>query len=366
MSDALLDPEIVWDDGTAYDFFVSLSALHNPDAFGLRPAWAAGMRSRLPSAEREVLERIHPSEIPLGWVHQLPDPKDGRVVLRAFHSLSPLERLRLITGVEHMEEEGGISILEEVADAGEWKAEHKKGLQELEAIGKHYREEGDLESLLDSWADPETTGERLMSALSAYYEGFFIEEERRIRPALMQALTEAKRSREKGLPVVDLLEQLSQGVRLDEPFTKSELVLAPSYWATPLLIFGEVSPERQIILFGARSPEESLVPGETVPESLLRILKALSDPTRLRILRYLSEEPLTPTQLSQRLRLRSSTVVHHLNTLRLATLVQLKVGPGKEKYYSAREESVEAAHRALQEFLSQEEVELPVSEEATP
>jgi DNA-binding transcriptional ArsR family regulator len=265
-----------------------------------------------------------------------------------------------------MEEKGGISILEEVADAGEWKAEHKKGLQELEAIRKHYREEGDLESLLDSWADPETTGERLMSALSAYYEGFFIEEERRIRPALMQALTEAKRSREKGLPVVDLLEQLSQGVRLDEPFTKSELVLAPSYWATPLLIFGEVSPERQIILFGARSPEESLVPGETVPESLLRILKALSDPTRLRILRYLSEEPLTPTQLSQRLRLRSSTVVHHLNTLRLATLVQLKVGPGKEKYYSAREESVEAAHRALQEFLSQEEVELPASEEATP
>ena len=33
-----------WDLGTAYDFFISLHVLHNPDKFGLRGSWAAALR----------------------------------------------------------------------------------------------------------------------------------------------------------------------------------------------------------------------------------------------------------------------------------------------------------------------------------
>jgi len=61
-----------------------------------------------------------------------------------------------------------------------------------------------------------------------------------------------------------------------------------------------------------------------------------------------------PAQLARRLRLRAPTVTHHLNTLRLAGLVQLTIGmgTGKEtKHYAARSEAVAAAFASLQGFL---------------
>ncbi len=102
----------------------------------------------------------------------------------------------------------------------------------------------------------------------------------------------------------------------------------------------------------ARPADSTVVPGEVVPDALLRILKALADPTRLRILHYLSQEPLLPAQLARRLRLRAPTVTHHLGILRLAGLVQLTVGRDGEKgRYVARGEAIGAAHEALQSFL---------------
>ena len=106
-------------------------------------------------------------------------------------------------------------------------------------------------------------------------------------------------------------------------------------------------------MFGARSPDVSLVPGESVPDGLVRALKALSDPTRLRILRYLTTESLSPAQLARRLRLRTPTVMHHLNTLRVAGLVQLTIGMdvGKRiKRYAARPGALEATFATLKEF----------------
>ena len=50
--------KVFWDQGTAYDFLTSLYVLHFPDEFGLRGAWAAGVRSRLPNEAREFLEKI--------------------------------------------------------------------------------------------------------------------------------------------------------------------------------------------------------------------------------------------------------------------------------------------------------------------
>jgi DNA-binding transcriptional ArsR family regulator len=118
------------------------------------------------------------------------------------------------------------------------------------------------------------------------------------------------------------------------------------------MYFGKVSAEREILLFGARPPDASLVPGEIVPDALLRTLKALSDPSRLRILHYLAREPLTPAQLARRLRLRSPTVIHHLKVLRLAGLVQLSLGEDKQERPSAtRPGAVRAVYDSLQGFL---------------
>jgi DNA-binding transcriptional ArsR family regulator len=314
------------------------------------------MRSRLPSAERELLETTILCEIiPFAWIYQLPEPKDGAAVIEALAQLPAQERLpMLLNGM--LESCGLRDPLFEVNKKGSW---DEDDLQRLK-IGygdylKHKRpKKGELEKLLDLWTDLKKSGEQLLQALRTYYEVFFLEEERRIRPALQKAVKQAQALADQ-LPILDLMEELSQGVRFDQEFEKPKLILVPSYWSTPLLIFGNVSEEEELILFGARPQEDSLVPGETVPDGLLRGLKALSDPTRLRILRYLFKEALTPTQLSRRLRLRPSTVVHHLNALRLATLVQLILSEGKEKHYAVRIESLQANFDALMEFLKEDE-----------
>jgi DNA-binding transcriptional ArsR family regulator len=234
------------------------------------------------------------------------------------------------------------------------------------SIEGKYREAGEkspysperLANVLHWWSHPEEFGERYLEALRAYQEVFFAEEEKRIGPALEETLSRAQELATR-LELPDLLEELSQGLRFDEPPEIPEVVLVPSYWGSPFVHFGSVGEGRELWLFGARPPDTSLVPGEAVPDALVRKLKALSDPTRLRILRYLAEEPLAPAQLARRLRLRTPTVMHHLKALRSAGLVRLTIGmgPGREtKHYAARSEAVSDAFNSLKGFLEKSEI----------
>jgi DNA-binding transcriptional ArsR family regulator len=349
--------QLQWDLGTAYDLFVSLEVLHEPAEFGVRGAWAAGVRARLPARERETLERgqmfLH---VPFHWLYTLPEPKDGRAVLWALGQVPASERLALLALSPEIPPDV-VGVLKSILEQKAW---HEQERQTLQAAFQRAWECGEakkvpsaqrVEVILDSWAHAEEFGEGYLEALRLYQEVFFAEEEQRIRPALQQALAKAQDLAQR-LTLLDLLEEITQGLRFDEVPEADRLVLAPSYWCTPLVFFGKASSVRQVWLFGARPADASLVPGETVPESLLRALKALSDPTRLRIMRYLAQETLSPAELSRRLRLRAPTVTHHLKILRLAGLVQMTLGEGGlTKCYAARREAVAAACTSLESFL---------------
>ncbi|HSR31541.1 MAG TPA: metalloregulator ArsR/SmtB family transcription factor [Anaerolineae bacterium] len=352
-------PQLFWDWGTAYDLFVSLAVLHQPGDFGVRGAWAAGVRARLPTAEREILEEsLALGHVPFHWIYRLPEPKDALTALWALEQLPAEERLPALALAPGWPTEEMRAILAKVSASGTW---DQGDLEVLEAAhlctypgkaGKKDDVSQEMAGMLGMWSRSEEFGEQYTRALSAYQEVFFAEEERRIQPALRAALSRAQELAGQ-LELLDLLEELSQGLRYDEWAGGPELVLAPSYWCTPLMYMGKVSTERDIRLFGARPADASLVPGELVPDAMVRTLKALSDPTRLRILQYLGEEPLTPAELSRRLRLRAPTVIHHLKTLRLAGLVQLTLGEDKEvKRYAARSGAVAAAFATLQGFLA--------------
>jgi DNA-binding HxlR family transcriptional regulator len=350
-----------WDWGTAYDLFVSLAVLHDPAEFGVRGAWAAGVRARLPAESREVLERsqvlLH---IPLHWIYALPRPKDATAVLWALGQVSPAERLPLLALSPDVDAQLA-EVLRQVAANRAWSDLERQALADAyhRACSRDEAKEAPsaekLEIILASWAEAEEFGEALLQALHSYYQLFFAEEEMRIGPALERALARAQELAG-GLNLFDLLEELSQGLRFDVLPEASELVLAPSYWCTPLVVFGRVRANRDMWLFGARPPDASLVPGETVPEGLLRSLKALSDPSRLRILHDLSHEPLTPSELARRLRLRAPTVTHHLKILRLAGLVQMTLGEARTtKCYATRPDGVASACASLKEFLEKDE-----------
>jgi len=350
-------PRLGWDSGTAYDFFVSLEVLHKPDEYGLRASWAAGVRSRLPTEERKLLEDIQSFLwLPFHWVNQLPEPKDATSALWALRQTSPAERMLALT--DCYENKDFSAVYRKVAETRSWDEndvetirgylnQHKKEKQYLARFFKG------LPKHLDWWTRPEEFGELYLSALQAFYQVFFAEEEKRIAPYLQDALSHAQALAER-LDLPDLLVELSQGVHFDEGFDVSDLILIPGFWNTPLVMWSKVTPDTTLLLFGARPEDASLIPGEVIPESMLRSLKALADPTRLQILRYLSEGNLTPAQLSRRLRLRAPTVIHHLNALRLAGLVHLAVDSEGERSYAARLEAISGTFSNMGEFLGSE------------
>lgn len=341
-----MEPTIGWDWGTGYDFFLSLLVLHEPDQFALRGAWAAGVRSRLPAEAREFLQESLP--IPLHWLYGLPQPKDGATVLRAIAVIPPAERLWAIVMVQDLASDA-VQVMRDVAARGEWNPQHLGALRQAASEWKE-KPKKDLTRLLQWAVNPEAFGDAYLSALEQYHEVFFAEEETRIVPVLEQALERAQQQAET-LSVVELLEALSQGVRFTKPVEAEELILVPVFWTTPLIIEEMVAPGRLLFAWGARPADMSLVPGEVVPALMHQALKALADPTRLRILRYLAEEPLTPTDLAARLRLRAPTVVHHLHTLRLARLVYLTLEEGVERRYALRYEAVLDNLDTLKAFL---------------
>jgi len=242
-------PKLLWDCGTAYDFFQSLMVLHHPSKFSVRGAWTAGMRARLSPEARDILERSQAMiDMPAHWIHALPEPKNVETALWSLGQIPPAERLEVLTVSPDAPPPKIAAMFQRVTKRGAWEG------KDLDLLREHKRRE------------------------------------------------------------------------------------YPSYWITPLIILLRIGPQRQLFLFGARPPQASLIPGETVPDTLLRALKALSDPTRLKILHYLGQEPLAAAELARRLRLRTPTVMHHLHGLRLGGLIQvtMAVDAGKEKNRYAR------------------------------
>jgi DNA-binding transcriptional ArsR family regulator len=290
--------------------------------------------------------------IPFNWIHSLPSPRDAITVLYSLQQIPASERVcQLGLGCADSE---WTELVKGISVRGSWTEEEFEVCRDMmmEKEGKSISREK-ITAHLDGWARAQQVGEKLPEALQSYQEVFFSEEEKRIRPALKDALAHAQTLASK-LEFSDLLEELSQGLRFTEMPEMDELILAPSFWVTPLMYFGYLGEGSGVWLFGARPSNQSLIPGEMVPDALLRALKALSDPTRLKILHYLSQESLSPAALSRKLRLRAPTVTHHLQTLRLAGLVQVTLGEGKEKKsYATRKETVKSTCAALESFLAE-------------
>lgn len=341
-----------WDIGTAYDFFASLVVLHNPERYGLRGSWAAGVRSRLPAAERETLQRYWEVLWPMRWVYRLPAPKDAATALAVLGAAPAETRLRALVAAlpaaadetlyavaaRRAWDEPELRHLAGLMQEGDWRLQPPATVRKLAS------------DTLDLWADSERSADALLSALTCYHEVFFAEEEARIRPQLDSALARAQALAAR-LPQPALLEELSQGLRLAAGKRTRELVLVPSFWATPFVVLTRLDDDKSLFVYGARPADASLVPGELVPDALYQALKALADPTRLRILRYLSDEPLAPAQLARRLRLRSPTVIHHLDALRLARLVIVTIEP-EGKRYAVRPDALATVFDLLTTFVA--------------
>jgi len=352
---------IEWEFGTAYEMFISLHVLHNPDYYGIRASWAAGVRSRIPAAERKLLEEVLPLiSIPLAWIHSLPAPRDSITALWALKQIPPAERMiklqRLDQPHEHAKDDETNKYdqfrktLLRIAETRSWKPEDIETFIKLWGKKDPSLKKGKLERTFEWWSHPEELGEGFLSGLQSYYQAFFEQEENRIEPVLKAGLERAQELATR-LTLEELFVELSQGVQLQDEFRASKFIIAPSFWTTPLIFFEGLDRDTMLFLFGARPAEMSAIPGESLPEGLVRSLKALADPTRLKILFYLSKESLSPSELARRLHLRAPTVTHHLKELRLASLVELTF-TGDDKRYAIRRQGLESTFGNLNSFLN--------------
>ncbi|MFQ5418942.1 MAG: ArsR/SmtB family transcription factor [Anaerolineae bacterium] len=352
--------EYLWRHGTVFDLFLSLDVLHDPAKYGLRGSWAAGVRSRIPAVERTALQAVMKSYIwAFPWAATLPEPCDGRAALDALAQIPASERFTTLASY-YMD--GRIhAVLIDVAGRKGWDNSNKEALTAAYCTRKTAHplsklpSDQDLTQMLTVWSDVAGYGEAWLAALNAYYKAFFAEEEARIQPSLETAVSHAQ-SLAKAMPLPELLEKLSQGLLFTDVADIQKIIMIPSFWVTPLSVFTPVrldGPGQWAFMFGARPSAMSLVPGDVVPDALFQSLKALADPTRLRILRYLSTEELTPAELARRLRLRPPTVIHHLHALRLARLVHLTISSGGKRY-AVRPEAVDATSALLSTYLKGE------------
>jgi DNA-binding transcriptional ArsR family regulator len=290
---------------------------------------------------------------PLTWVYHLSAPKDAATALWALGQILPADRLSTLAF--HLDyPKDAVAMLNTVSVRRHWDERDMDILRSAYQLRGWNTRPKVLANVLDWWTRSEEFGERYLAALQVYQAAFFEEEERRLHPFLVSALDRAQ-AQSKQLDFTSLEESLTQGLHIAALEDAEEVVLVPLYWTSPLVGYVHLKPGCVLLTFGARPAEVALVPGEIVPDGVLRALKALADPTRLRVLRYLAREPLTPSQLSRRLRLRAPTVIHHLNALRLAGLVQIFLAESGEKRYTLRAGAVANTWEVIGRYLLADE-----------
>jgi DNA-binding transcriptional ArsR family regulator len=347
--------KIEWDLGTAYELFSSLYVIHDPGYFGVRASWAAGVRSRIPQEARElftdVLEHL---KSPVAWIYELPEPKTASVAVQQLESMDDAEVLPKLIFAGPGGECKDV-VLRRVIEKRSWTEDdfNEIAAEQKEHHGKTHRvDRKKLSKWLEWLARPEDFGRRFVGGISEYYENFFREEEKRISPALKSGLEHAK-ALAKTMASEELLEELSQGIKSESFMDFETIVLIPSFWLSPFVMIASMQDDFGFVLFGARPHDDSLIPGETVPDSLSAGLQALSDHTRLKILKLISEQPLTQTEIAKKLRLRTPTINHHLKMLRMASLVTkayLDEDPGNVRY-SIRPGRVDELCESIKEFM---------------
>ena len=296
--------KITMDVGTAYDFLTSLYVLHRPKRFGVRGAWASGMLARLTPESREALSKAkHLMGSPVHLVPSLPEPRTVETLLWHLAQWDPIERLQKLSSPWYLRECGCSSVLADVARRGQWTEADRQELRDSLQRGSDPEKnvsDDTLDGTLDAWADAEAFSDAYVAALRNFHDAFFHEEEKRILPAI-KAAGERIAGLAQTLDLPDLVEEISAGLRFDDLPKAKEFILAPSFWVTPLLLRMRIDADRMLFVFGARPASDSIVPGEMVPDGLIRALKVLSDPTRLRILRLVAEKPMGAAELARSL-----------------------------------------------------------------
>ncbi|HUP27900.1 MAG TPA: winged helix-turn-helix domain-containing protein [Chloroflexia bacterium] len=350
-----------WDWGTAYEMVLSLRTLFHPKQYGLPAPWAAGVRKRISAqAQRELKDFYNPpfafiAYAPFHLILEMQGPKNSTAFLDFVEAIPDQDFSRRMFWPRFGEPAFYEITARALAGEGTSEADIEDYRRAME--GSRFAllpTATEVRRLFADMAEPATTKKRWLRAMREYHTEFFAEEEVREAPALEKMLAQAQ-ALATTVSVPDLIEQLSNGFTISRDMELKRLVLVPSIWHHPFVVNQELDEHEVLLIWGAHPAGFKLVPGESVPSDAMLVLRALNDPTRLRLLRLIASEPRSLISLAHEVKLSLPTVSHHIRELRGAGLIRLEVaGKGRESNYTVRWSSAQNAFDDLERFVRPE------------
>jgi DNA-binding transcriptional ArsR family regulator len=347
-----------WDWGTAYELLFSFHTIMRPKEHGIPAPWSAGVRKRLSQQSQADLKLFFSfpfsyfTRTPMHLIYGMDQPKNVDRFIQLLESIPDhqfSEKIHL-----PLVDDAGLARITDKAVSG--KRLTDVDVEEYRRIISRSGNRSaptvvDVRRLLTDMGDPVGLKSRYISLLREYQAVYFAEEEKRVAPALKKMLTDAQ-ALAKTTTVPDTIERISNGLTLSEDIDLKKLILVPSIWSHPFVVRFDPADRELFLAWGARPAGYRLVPGESVPDDALLVLRALGDPTRLRLLRLLAVEPRSPQSLAIELKLSLPTVSHHIRELRISGLIRIEMaGKGRESKYTVRWPSARRAFSQLEEFV---------------
>jgi DNA-binding transcriptional ArsR family regulator len=331
----------------AAETLVSICALGDPasyDTYDLGPEWLQATRDAVPLDLLDAVDELHLGSLKvaghlLGVVLETPQPRTFAAFLDQLEATDPVEvKLHLFgaygTSGPH---QPSLEVVERAARGDA--AARDEFLASLVEYGEKYEAVRNLLEL-----GPTEVKARLLDLLPRWHDTVFKPHESEWRAAAERD-AEAKRELARSHSAEQLAELMTRGYQYTPVPGIRTLAFFPSWWMRPWVLLWEHKGTK-VFCYPISGGEGS---DRSSPAELARMYKALGDEGRLRLLRRLSESPLTLGEAAAELGLTKSTAHHHLAILRHAGFVTIR--DEDENVYSLRRDLLPQAGELLTGYL---------------
>jgi DNA-binding transcriptional ArsR family regulator len=151
------------------------------------------------------------------------------------------------------------------------------------------------------------------------------------------------------LPAVEVVERVTNGLRIEQFKELKKILLVPQYHYRPSIRYHHLKDTHIYFYPVDARPIDSEEPSP----SLMRLTRSLSDEKRLRILRFLAKGEKSFTEIVKFIGLAKSTVHHHMVILRSSGFVRVHVSGETGDRYSLRKGGLDQLNAQLSLYLKE-------------
>jgi DNA-binding transcriptional ArsR family regulator len=313
------------------------------DTFDLGAEWLQARLDDLPEDIRDEVDALSLGDMKvaahlLGIVYETPKPRTFAAFFERLQATDAFELKRHLFGC-YGSNDSHLSAADVIERAVVGDPDAKEEL--LASLVEYSEKYESARRLLE--VDGVDLKAQVLEILPRWYEEVFLPHSQEWREAAERD-AEATRGLAASRSPEELTELVTRGYQYTPPRGIRTLAFFPSWWMRPWVLVWENKGTKIFCYPIAPEPEEGASSGEVA-----RVYKALGDEGRLRLLRRLSDGPVTLGEAAAELGVAKSTAHHHLAILRQAGFVMVR--EGDEKVYSLRRDLLPQAGELLTAYL---------------